>query len=299
MVVSKTRDHILIKIKMPNPNQEPPASSKAPNEDLKDMDVCCTFKIQIESQNLDPGCIKEQTLNPNQEEYVKHQSGTSSILKSPKLGLRGHGCSLHLQIKIECQNLDHWCIKDKWPYPNQDQDSRPQSGPSSILQSPKRGLKGHGCSLHLQNQYREPKFGIWVYQRPVDIYKSISLPQTNHGTRNTKTSVSSTLKTLRSTCSVSPYDILAKICSIEDTSYYAFLWEFPQKDVVGGQLAIFAIISKTPHAKWSLTFFSWLYRKKSSQGLKTIIFGRSGNFGRFQTPERVIFWPGEPEEKLG
>ena len=48
-----------------------------------------------------------------------------------------------------------------WLYPNQYQDAKPQSGTSSILQSPKWGLKGHGCSLHLQNQDREPKFGIW------------------------------------------------------------------------------------------------------------------------------------------
>ena len=67
------------------------------------------------------------------------------------------------------QNLDHGCIKDQLPYPNQVQDSKPQSGISSILQSPKRGLKGHGWSLHLQNQDREPKFGSWVYQRPVTI----------------------------------------------------------------------------------------------------------------------------------
>ena len=52
MGVSKTSDHIQIKIKMPNPSQEPPASSKAPNEDLKDMDVLCTFKFKIENKNL-------------------------------------------------------------------------------------------------------------------------------------------------------------------------------------------------------------------------------------------------------
>ena len=34
-------------IKMPNSSQEPPASSKAPNGDLKDKDVLCTFKIWI------------------------------------------------------------------------------------------------------------------------------------------------------------------------------------------------------------------------------------------------------------
>ena len=53
MGVSKASDHIQSMIKMPNPSQEPPAPSKAPNEDLKDMDVLCTFKIKIESQSWD------------------------------------------------------------------------------------------------------------------------------------------------------------------------------------------------------------------------------------------------------
>ena len=37
--ISKITDHFQIMIKIPNPSQEPPASSKAPNEDLKDMDI--------------------------------------------------------------------------------------------------------------------------------------------------------------------------------------------------------------------------------------------------------------------
>ena len=118
MGVSKTSDHIQINNKMLNSGKEPLASSKAPNEDLKDMDVLCTFKIEIESQNL-----------------------------------------------------DHWCIKEQWPYQNQDEDAKPQSGTSSILQNSKWGLKGHWCSLHLQNQDREPKFGSWLYQRPVTMPK--------------------------------------------------------------------------------------------------------------------------------
>ena len=89
-----------------NPSQEPPASSKAPTADLKNMDILGTFKI-----------------------------------------------------KIERQNLEHWCNKDQCPYLNQDQDAKPQSENSSIFQSTKSGLKRHGCSLHLQNQDREPKFG--------------------------------------------------------------------------------------------------------------------------------------------
>ena len=118
-VVPKTSDNIQIKIKMPNSSQEPPVSSTAPNEDPKDMDVLCTFKIEIGSQNLD------------------------------------HGFS-----------------KDQWPYPNRNQDAKPQSGNFSILQSPKWGHKGHGCSLHLQNQDRKLIFGSWVYQRPMTICKS-------------------------------------------------------------------------------------------------------------------------------
>ena len=52
MGISKTSGYIQMMIKMQNPSQEPPASFKAPNEDLKDMDVLCTFKIRIESQIL-------------------------------------------------------------------------------------------------------------------------------------------------------------------------------------------------------------------------------------------------------
>ena len=111
MSVSETRNHIQIMIKMPNPSQEPPASSKDPNEELKDMDVLCTFKIKMESQNLDHGCISD-----------------------------------HIYIYI-------------------------QSGASSSLQSPKSGLKGHVCSLHLQNPDRDPKFRAWVNQRPVTTSK--------------------------------------------------------------------------------------------------------------------------------
>ena len=43
---------------IPNPSQEPPASSKAQNEDLKDMDVLFTFKIKIEGKNSGLGISK-------------------------------------------------------------------------------------------------------------------------------------------------------------------------------------------------------------------------------------------------
>ena len=123
--VPNTSDHIKIKIKIPNSHLQPPASSRAPNQELNDMDVLWIFKIKIESPNS-----------------------------------------------------DHGYIKDLWPYPNQDQDAKPQSGTSSILQSPKWGLKGHGCSLNLQNQDREQRFRTWAYQRLMTISKSRSRFQT-------------------------------------------------------------------------------------------------------------------------
>ena len=59
MSVSKTSNHIQIKIRVTNPTQEPPASSKVPNKDFKDMYVLFTFQIKIEIQNLRHWCIKD------------------------------------------------------------------------------------------------------------------------------------------------------------------------------------------------------------------------------------------------
>ena len=56
--IPNTNGLIQIKIKMSTPSQEPPASPKGPNKDLKDMGVPCTFKIKIESQNLEYGLLK-------------------------------------------------------------------------------------------------------------------------------------------------------------------------------------------------------------------------------------------------
>ena len=110
---------------MSNPIQKSQVFPKAPNRDLKDMDILFTFKIKIESHNLAQGCIKDQCPCPNQVEDAKSQSGTSS------------------------------------PH-----------------ESPKSGLKGQECSLHPQNEDKEPKFGSWMCQRPLIISKSRSRYQT-------------------------------------------------------------------------------------------------------------------------
>ena len=142
MSVSKTSEHIQMRIKMPNPIQESQASSKAPNEDSKDMHVLCTFKIKIESQNL-----------------------------------------------------EHGYIRDPWTYLNQDQDAKPQSGVSGVLQRSKSGLRGHRCSLHLQNTDREQKFWTWLYERQVTISKSRSKCQTP--VRNLQHPSKTRIRTLR------------------------------------------------------------------------------------------------------
>ena len=53
-------------------NQEPPASFKAPDQDLKDMEVLCTFKIDSEIQKSHQGltnCIQIMIIiqKPNQQ----------------------------------------------------------------------------------------------------------------------------------------------------------------------------------------------------------------------------------------
>ena len=60
-------------------------------------------------------------------------------------------------------------MKDQKPYPNQDKDPKPQSGTSSVLKKPKSLLQGLGCSLHFQNQDKEPTFRFWMHQRSVTI----------------------------------------------------------------------------------------------------------------------------------
>ena len=77
MGVPKTTGNIWIKNKMSNPSQEPPASSKAPDQDLKDMDVLCTFKVKIEIQNLEHEYIKDEVPCPNQFQDAKIKSETN------------------------------------------------------------------------------------------------------------------------------------------------------------------------------------------------------------------------------
>ena len=98
-------------IKITNPSQEPQASSKAPNPDLKDMVVLCTLKINIESHNLDHGCIRDQWQYPNQDQDAIPKLGTSSILQNPKKRTQWTLMYFTPSKSRGSQNLEYWYIK--------------------------------------------------------------------------------------------------------------------------------------------------------------------------------------------
>ena len=75
MDLIETSDHIQIKIEMMNPSQELPESSKAQNQDFKDMDVFCTFKKHREHESN-----KDQWPYSSQDLHDIPQSGTLSAL---------------------------------------------------------------------------------------------------------------------------------------------------------------------------------------------------------------------------
>ena len=105
-----TSDHMQITIKMPNPSHEHPASFKAPNEDLKDMDVLSTSNIKIESQNLEHGCIKKWPY-PNQDQEGKSLSTPPVYSTAPNQDFKDIIILCNFKVKIESQNLEHGCIK--------------------------------------------------------------------------------------------------------------------------------------------------------------------------------------------
>ena len=78
---------------------------------------------------------------PNKDQDAKPQSGTSIVLQSPKSGLKGHGCSLHLQNHSEGKKSKDGCIKNHWPYQNQDQDSNPSEETPASSKDPNQDSK--------------------------------------------------------------------------------------------------------------------------------------------------------------
>ena len=132
MGVSKTSDHIQIKIKMPNPSQEPPASSKAPIDDFNDKDGLCTLKRE-RANFFNMGVPKTTDHIQIMIKMPNSSQEPPASSKAPYEDLMDMHVLCNFKIKIEGQNLDQGCAKDHRSYPNQDQDTKPQSETSSIL----------------------------------------------------------------------------------------------------------------------------------------------------------------------
>ena len=116
MGLPKTSDYIQIKIRMPKYSQESLVYFKSPNEDFKDIEVPCTFKIKIESQNLELGVFKTSA-------HIQIKISIPNPSEEPPAYM--DVCCI-FKIKKESKNSDQVWTKDQCPYPNQDQDTKPQ-----------------------------------------------------------------------------------------------------------------------------------------------------------------------------
>ena len=134
-----------------NQNHELSLSSKDPNQDLNDIEVLFPLKLNSKSQNSDVGSLKVQESYPNHDEKFKPQSGTSSFFKAQSRTYRTVIIFASSKWIIKSQNSDQRGLsKLKKLYPFNDQNAKPKSGTSSVLQFRKSGLKRYGGSLHIQ-----------------------------------------------------------------------------------------------------------------------------------------------------
>ena len=101
MDVAKANDHIQNKIMIPNPSQNPPVFSRAPNQDFKDMEVLCIIKIKIESQHLELGFTKNQWPYPIQDLDDKSQSDLPVSSRTPNQKSKEMDVLFTFQIMIE------------------------------------------------------------------------------------------------------------------------------------------------------------------------------------------------------
>ena len=99
--VSKTRNHIPIEFRIPNHSQEPPSSSKALNQYLKDLDILCYFKIKIEGQHSNYGCIKDHQPYPDQEKMPNPIQEPPASSKVQNQDLKDMDVLCTFKIKIE------------------------------------------------------------------------------------------------------------------------------------------------------------------------------------------------------
>ena len=142
MGVSKTSDHTQIKIKMKIPCQEPPASSKAQNQDLKDMDLSLHFQNQdrelkfrllVWQRPKNISKLRSGIKIPSQEPQVSS--------KVPNQNWKDMDVLYTFKIKIESHNWEHGYIKDQWPYQIKIKMPNPNLEPQASPKAPNEDLK--------------------------------------------------------------------------------------------------------------------------------------------------------------
>ena len=104
MGVTKISDHIQIKIKIPNPNKESPASSKARNQDLQNQDREPKFGIWLYQR---PMTMSNSIRMPNPS-----QEPTASS-KATDQDLKDMDVLCTFKVKIESPNSDHGYMEDQ------------------------------------------------------------------------------------------------------------------------------------------------------------------------------------------
>ena len=116
--VTRTKKLTKLKVKIPNSNQEPPASPKAQIQVNKDMRVLCTFKLNIETQNWE-----QRFLGPNYTYQIPSQEPISNQEPpaSSTSPIQGNKDMRHLcifKLNIENSNSEQRFLGPKQTYQN-------------------------------------------------------------------------------------------------------------------------------------------------------------------------------------
>ena len=98
---------------MLNPSHEPPASFKAPNEDLKDMDVFSPLKSSDSAKMKNMGVLKTNDHIQIKIKMTNPNQGPPVCFKGPNLDLRDMDVLCTFKSMIGSQYLEHGGINDQ------------------------------------------------------------------------------------------------------------------------------------------------------------------------------------------
>ena len=95
-----------------------------------------------------------------------------------------HSCT---QGKCQCVLMLHperFFFKNHWPYSNRDQDTKPNSRSSSILQFTKSWLEGHRYFCTVKTNLESPFWNMGVPKTTVNIQIKIRMPTSENNLRH-------------------------------------------------------------------------------------------------------------------